>query len=128
VPLPTECPHCGSSVTESRVAIQMQEDLPIVRPHVRRFDVHAGGCRQCGRRVQGRHRRQTTDALGATSTHLGPHAVALIVLLYKQLGLSHGKIAALLRAWLGLHRRPNDTRLDSRRPALVTAFYAALMR
>jgi transposase len=51
--------------------------------------------------VQGRHPLQTTDALGAASTHLGPHAVALIVLLNKYLGLSHGKIAALLRDWFG---------------------------
>jgi transposase len=50
---------------------------------------------------------QTTDALGAASTHLGPHAVALIVLLNKQLGLSHGKIAALLRDWFGLQVRPS---------------------
>jgi transposase len=107
VPLPPECPHCGGGVTETRVATQIQEDLPVVQPHVRRFDVHVGCCGQCGRRVQGRHPLQTTDALGAASTHLGPHAVALIVLLNKQLGLSHGKIAALLRDWFGLHVRPS---------------------
>jgi transposase len=107
VPLPRACPRCGGGVTETRVAIQIQEDLPVVRPHVRRFDVHVGCCRQCGRRVQGRHPLQTTDALGAASTHLGPQAVALIVLLNKQLGLSHGKISALLRDWFGLHVRPS---------------------
>jgi transposase len=107
IPLPPECPHCGGGITETRVATQLQEDLPVVHPHVRRFDVHVGWCRQCGRRVQGRHALQTTDALGAASTHLGPHAVALIVLLNKQLGLSHGKIAALLRDWFGLHVQPS---------------------
>jgi transposase len=71
-------------VAETRIATQVQEDLPVVRPHVRRFDVHVGRCTQCGRRVQGRHPLQTTDALGAASTHLGPHAVALIVLLNKR--------------------------------------------
>jgi transposase len=78
-----------------------------VQPQVRRFDVHVGCCRQCGRRVQGRHPLQTTDALGAASTHLGPQAVALIVLLNKHLGLSHGKIATLLRDWFSLHVRPS---------------------
>jgi transposase len=78
-----------------------------VRPHVRRFDVHVGRCGRCGRRVQGRHPLQNSDALGAASTHLGPHAVALIVLLNKQLGLSHGKIAVLLRDWFRLHVRPS---------------------
>jgi transposase len=107
VPLPTDCPHCGGRVTETRVATQIQEDLPVVRPHVRRFHVHVGCCDRCGRRVQGRHPLQTTDALGAASTHLGPEAVALIVLLNKQLGLSHGKIAVLLRDWFGLPVAPS---------------------
>jgi transposase len=107
VALPEQCPHCGGGLTETRIATQIQEDLPVVRPHVRRFDVHVGQCRRCGRRVQGRHPLQTSEALGAASTHLGPHAVALIVLLNKQLGLSHGKIAALLHDWFGLRVRPS---------------------
>jgi transposase len=57
--------------------------------------------------VQGRHPLQTSDALGAASAHLGPQAVALIVLLNKFLGLSHGKIATLLRDWFGLTVRPS---------------------
>src|SRR5262249_15165088 len=48
VPLPRVCPHCGGSVAETRVATQIQEDLPVVRPHVRRFDVHVGWCGRCG--------------------------------------------------------------------------------
>lgn len=107
VPLPRHCPSCHGAIAETRVAAQVQEDLPIVRPHIRRFDVSVGRCRRCGRRVQGRHPLQTTDALGAASTHLGPQAVALIVVLNKQLGLSHGKIATLLRDWFGLRVRPS---------------------
>jgi transposase len=106
VPLPTDCPACGGPITETRVASQVQEDLPVVVPHVRRFDVHVGRCDDCGRRVQGRHPLQTSDALGA-ATHMGPHAVALIVLLNKQLGPSHGKVAALLHDWFGLSVRPS---------------------
>jgi transposase len=107
VPLPPHCPHCHGDVTETRVEPQYQEDLPVVRPYVRRFDVSVGCCRRCGRRVQGRHPLQTTDALGAASTHLGPQAVALMVVLNKQLGLSHGKVATLLRDWFGLRVRPS---------------------
>ena len=33
---------------------------------------------------------------------LGPRVLALIVVLNKQLGLSHGKVARLLREWFGL--------------------------
>ena len=107
VPLPSPCPSCGGDVTETRVADQFQEELPVVRPHVRRFRVHVGHCRHCGRRLQGRHPLQTSDALGAANTQLGPQAVSLIVLLNKQLGLSHGKIATLLRDWFQLSVRPS---------------------
>ena len=107
VPLPARCPACGGAVTETRVADQIQEELPVVQPHVRRFRVHIGRCGDCSRRIQGRHPLQTSDALGAASTHLGPQAVALIVLLNKYLGLSHGKIATLLHDWFGLTVRPS---------------------
>jgi transposase len=127
VPLPETCGHCGGDLIETRIAPQYQEDLPVVRPHVRRFDVHVGCCNRCGRRVQGRHPLQTTDALGAASTHLGPQAVALIVLLNKHLGLSHGKIAALLRDWFGLRVRPSGVTHALHRAARQAApTYAAL--
>ena len=88
VPLPAACPHCAGPVHATRVASQYQEELPVVRPVVRRFDVTIGRCGGCGRRVQARHRLQTSDALGAAAVQLGPQAVALVVILNKQLGLS----------------------------------------
>jgi transposase len=129
VPLPPRCPECGGGLIETRIATQIQEDvLPVVRPHVRRFQVHVGCCRDCGRRVQGRHPLQTTDALGAASTHLGPHAVALIVLLNKHLGLSHGKVAALLRDWFGLRVRPSAVTHALHRAARQAAPTSAALR
>jgi len=128
VPLRMDCPHCGGPVTETRVATQIQEDLPVVRPHVRRFNVHVGGCDRCGRRVQGRHPLQTTDALGAAGTHLGPQAVALIVLLNKHLGLSHGKVAVLLRDWFGLRVRPSGVTHALARAARQAAPTYAVLR
>jgi transposase len=102
VPLPAACPHCQGIVRGVRVATQYQEELPVQRPVVRRFDVQIGQCVQCHRRVQGRHRLQTSDALGAAAVQLGPQAVALAVLLNKRYGLAYGKIAALLRDRFGL--------------------------
>jgi len=128
VPLPPACPDCGGGVRETRIATQTQEDLPVVRPHVRRFTVHVGCCRQCGRRVQGRHPLQTSDALGAAGTHLGPHAVALMVLLNKQLGLSHGKVAALLHDWFGLTVRPSGVTQALHRAARQAAPTYATLR
>jgi transposase len=102
VPLPTACPDCGGRVRQCRVVSQYQEDLPVQRPVVHEFRVAVGQCRRCHRRVQGRHPRQTSDALGAAAVQLGPQAVALAVILNKQLGLSFGKIVVLLRDRFGL--------------------------
>jgi transposase len=96
-PLPPQCPHCAGPVRHVRTATQYQEELPVQRPTVRRFHVQIGQCRQCRRRVQGRHPLQTSDALGAAAVQLGPQAVALAVLLNKRFGLPYGKIAALFR-------------------------------
>ena len=54
-PVPAACPDCGGTVEVTRVASQYQEELPAVRPVVRRFDIEVGHCSQCRRRVQGRH-------------------------------------------------------------------------
>ena len=54
---------------------QYQEDLPVVQPIVRRFNVEIGCCVACRHRVQGRHPLQTSDALGAAGVQLGPGAV-----------------------------------------------------
>ena len=100
--LPGACPHCDGAVRRVRVAPQYQEELPVQRPLVRRFDVEIGQCAQCRRRLQGRHPLQTSNALGAASVQLGPQAVAFAVLLNKRYGLAYGKITALLRDRFGL--------------------------
>src|SRR3954447_3063217 len=74
-PLPEACPQCGGSVRETEVATQYQTEIPR-RPLVRQFHVHVGCCSSCGRRVQGRHPLQTSDALGAAASQIGPDAQA----------------------------------------------------
>jgi len=101
-PLPSACPDCGGAVVRRRVVAQYQEDLPVQRPVVHEFRVAVGECRQCHRRLQGRHPLQTSDALGAAAVQLGPQTVALAVILNKQCGLSFGRIAQLLRDRFGL--------------------------
>jgi transposase len=91
-PLPPQCPDCGGPLVEDRQDVQFQTEIPR-RPIVRRFDIHIGHCRHCGRRVQGRHPLQTSDALGAANSQIGPDGQAAIVDLNKRAGMSHGKIA-----------------------------------
>ncbi len=95
-PLSPHCPHCGGAVKVERVAEQYQTDLPPIRPHHIRFRVEVGRCQECGKRLQGRHPRQTSDALGVAASQLGPQAVAWAVLLAKGLGLSHDKARTVL--------------------------------
>lgn len=100
-PLPDACPHCRGTLAEAAVVVQYQTEIPR-RPVVRRFAVHVGHCRQCGARVQGRHDLQTSDALGAAASQLGPDAQAAAVHLNKVAGLSHGKVAAVFAALFGI--------------------------
>lgn len=126
-PLPTACPSCGGAVHLTRIATQFQEDLPVVEPIVRRFDVQVGCCAACGRRVQGRHPLQTSDALGAASVHLGPHAVTLVVVWHKHFGVPLKKIATMLRERFGLTVTPGGLVQALHRAARVaTPSYAAL--
>jgi len=102
VPLPAQCPTCAGPVVETAITTQYQEELPVTRVVVRQFDLHVGRCHGCGRRVQGRHPLQTSDAIGAAAAQLGAQMIALVVVLNKQLGLSFGKIATLLQQLYGL--------------------------
>lgn len=100
-PLPPRCPDCGGRLVEDRQDRQYQVEIPR-RPIVRRFDIHIGHCTRCGRRVQGRHPLQTSDALGAAQSQLGPDAQAAVVDLNKHAGMSHGKIQEHLHTAFGI--------------------------
>ena len=104
-PLPAGCPTCRGPVDHDRVEDQYQEEI-VRRVRVTRIRVHIGHCIACGVRVQGRHPRQTSDALGAAAAQLGPDAIALATLLNKQMGLSLGKTAAVLQQTFGLRVTP----------------------
>ena len=105
-PLPAACPRCGGAIQATRVATQYQEDLPVVQPIVRRFNIQIGCCVACRHRVQGRHPLQTSDALGAAGVQLGPGAVTFTVLLHKHVGVPLEKIATLLQDRFGLTVTP----------------------
>ncbi len=101
--LPDFCPHCGSDITESdEVDVQFQEEIPR-KPIRRKIRIHKGTCRRCGRRVRGRHRLQTSDAIGAAASQIGPDAQATIAYLNKYSGLSYGKISDLFERSYRIH-------------------------
>jgi transposase len=100
--LPASCPHCGGQRVETGIENQYQTEIP--KPRVERIELHiqVGRCKRCGRRVQGRHPRQTSDAVGSAASILGARAVALATELNKGLGLWYGKTAAVLENAFGL--------------------------
>jgi len=101
VPLPEKCPDCGGLTEEDHIEQQFQVEIPR-QPLVRRFDLHVGRCRRCGRRLQPRHPLQTSDARGAAASQLGPDLQALITLMKDKYGLSYGDIQGLLDEAFGI--------------------------
>ena len=84
-----------------RTAWQFVEDLPEPITLLTRFDIAVGVCRCCGRRVQGRHAEQTSDALGAAAAQIGPRALATAAWLHKTCGMPLAKICALYANLVG---------------------------
>jgi transposase len=101
VPLPECCPHCGGGVESESCETQYQEEI-VRRTVVRRFDIAVGRCHECQRRVQGRHRLQTSDAVGVGRVQVGPEALTLAAILNKQMGLSLGHTQQVLSYGFGL--------------------------
>jgi transposase len=107
VSLPDACPGCGGGIEFEGIWHQYQEDIPPPRsPHVRRYDIAHGHCRGCGRAVRGRHPEQTSDAVGACASQIGPRAVALAAQLHNELGLPIARVARVLAELCGLQVTP----------------------
>ena len=101
-PLPPTCPHCGGTVFRGvQVREQYQVEMPR-KPSYRQFHVAVGQCTCCGKRVQGRHPLQTSDALGCCASQVGPEAQAAVAMLNKELGLSQGKISRFFKEFFGI--------------------------
>lgn len=95
-PLPAKCPHCHARrLKQTGVARQFQTEIPR-QVIYRRFDVAHGLCQSCGRAVVGRHALMTSTASGAAASQLGPNVHALLTVMNKECGLSHGKCVKLL--------------------------------
>ena len=98
---PLYCPDCSGQVVLESQESQFQIDLPRVRPTNKVFVFDVGRCLRCGRRIQGRHPQQVSEALTVGRVHFGPGVLGLSAHLNKIGGLSYGKIAALLKEWAG---------------------------
>lgn len=104
VPL-ANCPHCQAELSELQAREQFIEELPPVKPLVVKLTTWTGLCPHCGE-VQSTHPLQTSTAVGAAGTHLGPRAQAAAVLLAHRAGLSARRACELLNVLCGLSLSP----------------------
>jgi transposase len=102
VPCPPRCPSCHGRVRRHGTGHQYLLDLPEVRVHVTKFEVDYGYCVECGRRAQGRHPRQISDALEVGTVQVGSGVISFAAYLNKVGGLSYGKTAAVIEQMAGL--------------------------
>jgi transposase len=102
VPCPLWCRNCDGRVRLHGKGHQYLLDLPEVRPRVTEFVVEYGYCVDCGRRAQGRHPRQVSDALEVGTVQVGPGVISFAAYLNKVGGLSYGKTAAVIEQMAGL--------------------------
>lgn len=100
-PLPEQCSACGGKLEQTGTVEQYQVEIPRTPIH-RKFIIAQGRCTCCSKRVQGRHELQTSDAVGAASSQIGPEAQATMIEMNKRLGLSHGKIARFFTNIFGI--------------------------
>lgn len=105
VPLPETSPCCGDEIGNVRVQDQYQTEI-VRKTRTTCFHVQVGNCKGCGARIQGRDPRQTSDALGAAASQVGPEALSLAAILNKQLGIPLGKTTAALDKAFGLTLTP----------------------
>jgi hypothetical protein len=67
---PPERCECGGFAIQDQIKPQYQEEI-VRQKVVRQFDVEIGHCTCCGKRLQGRHPLQTSDALDAAGVQPG---------------------------------------------------------
>lgn len=99
--LPDACPHCQGTIVETKIEEQFQTEIPR-QPIHRKFRIHIGHCQSCGKPARGRHPLQTSNALGAAASQIGPDAQAAVVDLHTRMGLSHGKVVTVLDSLFGI--------------------------
>ena len=107
---------CGGVIKKTDTKQQYVADIPRQIPvTVTQFDIEIGCCESCGKRHQGRHLDQISDALGAASVQIGPNILALGTELKHKYGMAYGQLTGFLTSICGIKiTRSAFTRADQR--------------
>jgi transposase len=128
VPL-NECPECHVALYDQGQVVQYQTDLPRIEPIITRFNIETGTCPCCRQRWQGRHRDQTSDAVGAAGNTLGPNVLSMAAELKHRLGVSYDKICDYLQTYCHFKVCPSALlRAEQRLADLARPTYDALLQ
>lgn len=127
VPL-CSCPNCKGELTDLRKREQIIEEIPPVRPEYIRLTTWTATCPNCGK-VESNHPLQTSRAVGAAGTHLGPRAQALAVVLAHRMSLPMRRVCEVLETLCGLKLTPGGlAQLLQRAADRVEPLYADIVR
>jgi transposase len=96
------CPQCDGEVEDVKEHEHFEEDIPPVKPVLRRYVTYSGYCAGCGERVRSRHPEQISDATGAAGVVIGPRAKGFAADMKHRLGLSYEKVQELMDVGFGL--------------------------
>lgn len=122
------CPQCQTPLADKAVHAQFQIDVPPIRPQVIQFNFESGDCPRCQRRVQGRDPRQTSDAVGAAGTQIGPGLLSMGAELKHRLGVPYRKICNFFATYLAVEVCPATlVRAEQRLVAVALPSYQVLI-
>jgi transposase len=119
VPLES-CPRCQTPLVDKAVHEQVQVDLPPIHPQVTQFTIHSGYCPRCQKRVHGRDPRQTSEAVGAAGTQIGPGLLSMGAELKHRWGVPYRRVCDFFATYL------NRTTRDWHRGALADRSMVAI--
>jgi len=105
--VPLDCDRCGQEIEVDDVKSQYQWDIRLdlhrrVQVVIREFKIQIGHCGCRGKRWQGRHELQTSDALGSAACQIGPGVVVMAAHMNKVMGAPFAKIAQFFSIFLKL--------------------------
>ena len=112
------CPECGGILEHEGESLAYVTDIPeMPRPEVRGYCVQICRCRDCGRRVRGRHPDVGPDQYGASAHRVGRRVMAAAHMLHYGVGIPVRRVPTVLRALTGVELSQSAITQDALRRA-----------
>ena len=112
------CPGCGGILEHEGESVAYVTDIPeMPRPEVRGYRVQMCRCRDCGRRVRGRHPEVGPDQYGASAHRVGRRVMAAAHMLHYGVGIPVRRVPSVLRALTGVELSQSAITQDALRRA-----------